>query len=115
MSDPGVVVATRTEVHDVLHADFPRDIQKVFALSHHVDGIARDQKRTVDALQGRRDGFRLVKIEAHHWNPKRSCFLRIASGRYHFDFIVGFQVGKNGLSDLAGRSEDEDLGFVGHE
>src|SRR6266403_1905406 len=53
MSDPVVVVATRTEVHDVLHADFPRDIQKVFALSHHVDGIARDQKRTVDALQGR--------------------------------------------------------------
>ena len=50
MSDPGVVVATRAEVHDVFHADFLRDIQKVFALSHHVDGIARDQKCSVDAL-----------------------------------------------------------------
>jgi hypothetical protein len=29
MSDPGVVVPTRAEVHDVLHADFLRDIQKV--------------------------------------------------------------------------------------
>ena len=28
MSDPGIVVATRAEVHDVLHADFLRDIQK---------------------------------------------------------------------------------------
>jgi hypothetical protein len=38
-----------------------------------------------------------------------------AGGCHHFDFIVGFQVGKDGLSDLAGRSEDEDLGFVRHE
>jgi hypothetical protein len=48
------------------------------------------------------------------WDPKRSCFLRIASSRNHFDLIVGLEVGKHGFSDLAGCSEDEDLGFVWH-
>src|SRR5260221_14453645 len=75
MSDPGVVVATRAEVHDVFHADFLRDIQRVFALSHHVDVIAREKKCSVDALQGRRNRFWVVKIETHHRDPKRSCFL----------------------------------------
>src|SRR5258708_12138408 len=72
MSDPGVVVATRAEVHDVFHPDFLRDFQKVFPLSPHFDGIAREKKGSVDALQGRRNRFRLVKLEAHHRDPKRS-------------------------------------------
>src|SRR5260221_11552874 len=58
MSDPGVVVATRAELHDVFHASFLRDIQKFFALSHHVYGIARERKCSFDALQGRRIRFR---------------------------------------------------------
>jgi len=48
---------------NVFHASLFGDVQKVFALAHHVDCVAGGEKGPINALDRRRDGLGLVEVE----------------------------------------------------
>jgi hypothetical protein len=98
----GVVIAAGAKVDKVLHASLFGDVEKVFALAHHVDCIARGEKGPINALERRRDRLGLVEIEIDHRNAEVFRLFRRTRRRDDFDVPIGNELGDNALADLAG-------------
>ena len=86
----------------MLHASLFGDVQKVFALAHHVDCIARGEKAPINALERWRDRLGLVEIEIDHRHAEVFCFFRRTRRRDDFDVPIGHELVDNAFADLAG-------------
>jgi hypothetical protein len=109
--DSRVVIAASAEMDDVLYALPLRGVEEILALAHHVDGVAGGEKRTVDALQRRFDGFNLVEIELNNGNAKVLRLLRIARGCDDFDVGTVLEMLHDKLADLTSGFKNENFGF----
>ena len=98
----GVVVAAGAKVDNVLHASLFGDVQKVFALAHHVDCIARGEKDPINALERWPYRLGLVEIEIDHRHAEVFRLFRRTRRRDHFDVLIGNEMRDNSLADLAG-------------
>jgi len=64
------------EVHDVLQAGFLRDVQKIFALAHHIDGVACGEKHAVNTLKRCSNCLGLVEVEIDYQNTETCSLFR---------------------------------------
>ncbi|MNT11392.1 hypothetical protein D3C71_1359220 [compost metagenome] len=115
VSNGGVVAATSTEVHNMLHPGLFRLIEKHLALAQHVDGIAGRQKGAVNTLQRRRQRFFLIKIHndgADALSGKRLGFFRGAYRRHQGNGGVCLQVTQSIAAYLAGGAGNQHPWFV---
>jgi hypothetical protein len=55
-------------MNNMLHSGPLRRVQKIFTLTHHVDGVARDQKGAIHTFQGRSHRLGLVEVEMNDGN-----------------------------------------------
>jgi hypothetical protein len=62
-----VIIPAGAKMNNVLHASLLGDVQEVFALAHHVYGVAGGEEGPINALERWCDRLGLVEVEIDHW------------------------------------------------
>src|SRR5476649_2946878 len=114
VSDAGVVVSGRAEMHDVLHAGSLRRVHEGIALLEHVDGIACQHEDAVDAFERWSNRLFTVVVESHDRHAQAFRFLWIASGCDDLKTVVVGEEADKLAANLPGCTCHKDLSPAGH-